>query len=149
MCLCKFNSVVHESSSTSMVNSSNHLESLMEGKMQDLGSLLSSSSQTVISSSSTSTVQESVESQEARLPEMEDERREGGEAVQHRREQQFTDMENKVEPADRMEKQKDEDFKQEILHDLKSSMCKLQCTTVTCNRGLLCGRAWPHLTFIS
>ena len=77
------------------------------------------------------------------------ERREGGEVVQHRREQQFTDMENKIEPADRMEKQKDEDFKQEILHDLKSSMCKLQCNTVTCNRGLLCGRAWPHLTFIS
>ena len=96
------------------------------------------------SSSSTSTVQESVESQEARLVEMKDERREGGEVVQHRREQQFTDMENKVEPADRMEKQKDEDFKQEILHDLKSSMCKLQCNTVTCNRDLLCGRAWPH-----
>ena len=88
MCLCKFNSVVHESSSTSIVNSSNHLESLMEGKMQDLWSLLSSSSQTVTSSSSTSTVQESVESQEARLVEMEDERREGGEVVQHRREQQ-------------------------------------------------------------
>ena len=59
------------------------------------------------SSSSTSTVQESVESQEARLVEMEGERREGGEVVQHRREQQFTEMENKVEPADRMEKQKD------------------------------------------
>ena len=85
MCLCKFNSVVHESSSTSIVNSSNHLESLMEGKMQDLGSLLSSSSQTVTSSSSTSKVQES---QEARLVEMKDESREGGEVVQHRREQQ-------------------------------------------------------------
>ena len=35
----------------------------------------------------TSTVQESVESQEARLVEMKDERREGGEVVQHRREQ--------------------------------------------------------------
>ena len=71
-----------------------------------------------------------VESQEARLVEMEGERREGGEVVQHRREEQFTETENsvtKVEPAaDRIEKQKDEDreepnFKQEILDDLKSS----------------------------
>ena len=70
-----------------------------------------------------------VESQEARLVEMEGERREGGEVVQHRREEQFTETENsvtKVESADRIEKQKDEDredpnFKQEILQDLKNS----------------------------
>jgi len=61
--------------------------------------------------------------------EMEGERREGGEVVQHRREEQFTETENsvtKAEPADRIEKQKDEDreepnFKQEILDDLKNS----------------------------
>ena len=71
-----------------------------------------------------------MESQEARLVEMEGERREGGEVVQHRREEQFTETENsvtKVEPAaDMIEKQKDEEreepnFKQEILDDLKSS----------------------------
>ena len=70
-----------------------------------------------------------VESQEARLVEMEGERREGGEVVQHRREEQFTETENsvtKAEPADRIEKQMDEDreepnFKQEILDDLKNS----------------------------
>ena len=59
-----------------------------------------------------------VESQEARLVEMEGERREGGEVVQHRREEQFTETENSVtnvEPADRIEKQMDED------KDLKNS----------------------------
>ena len=53
-----------------------------------------------------------VDSQEARLVEIEGERREGGEVVQHRREEQFTDTEDsvtKVEPAQRLEKQNDDD----------------------------------------
>merc|ERR1719295_535790 len=53
-------SVMHESSS--VVSSSNHSEGLLEGRMEELGSSLSSSRQTVESSSSTSTVQESTSS---------------------------------------------------------------------------------------
>ena len=54
-----------------------------------------------------------VESQEARLVEMEGERREGGEVVQHRREEQFTEMENSVTkvdpPVDLIDKEKEDE----------------------------------------
>ena len=63
-----------------------------------------------------------VDSQEARLVEIEGERREGGEVVQHRREEQFTETEDsvtKVEPAQRLEKQNDDDRENDpnVMHE--------------------------------